>query len=94
MYAYLANEKGCTRMAFSNIDRTQEVEKKQGVVRIKSTDHCRFYEKHPDTFLQRKECWTCIYSDFGINTGNPSDTGICEYSKDTKQHRHNPYKRQ
>ncbi|MDF2487245.1 MAG: hypothetical protein K0R46_3413 [Herbinix sp.] len=77
-------------MAFSNVDRTKEVEKEQGVVRIKSTDHCHYYEKHPDTFLQRKECWTCIYSDFGINTGNPSDTGVCEYNKDTNRLSHNP----
>lgn len=68
-------------MAFSNIDRTHEIEKKSGTIQIKSTDHCRFYEKHPDTFLQRKECWTCIYSEFGISTGNPTDTGICEYTR-------------
>ena len=71
-------------MAISNIDRTQEVEKKMGLVQIKSTDHCRFYEKHPDTFLQRKECWTCIYGEFGIDTGNPSDSGICEFNRQKK----------
>ncbi len=79
-------------MAFSNIDRTQEVERDVGAILIKSTDHCHFYEKHPDTFLQRKECWTCIYSEFGINSGNPSDTGICEYSRARKQHKYYPHR--
>ena len=67
-------------MAFSNIDRTQEVEQYRGMIEIQSTDRCRFYEKHPDTFLQRKECWTCIYSDFGITSGNPTDSGVCKYN--------------
>lgn len=80
-------------MAFSNIDRTQEVEKRLGVVQIKSTDHCRFYEKHPDTFLQRKECWTCIYGEFGISTGNPSDTGNCEYTRQKRSKAMSPEKR-
>lgn len=78
-------------MAFSNIDRTQEVEDREGFILIKSTDYCRFYEKHPDTFLQRRECWTCIYSEFGINSGNPSDTGVCEYHQDRKQHKNGPF---
>jgi len=68
-------------MAFSNIDRSHEVEMKTGILQIKSTDYCRYYEKHPYTLLQRKECWTCIYSEFGISTGNPSDSGVCEYSR-------------
>jgi hypothetical protein len=73
-------------LAFSNIDRTKEVESKlEGLIIILSTDHCLYYEKHPDTFLQRRECWTCIYSEFGINSGDPSDTGICEYSRKYKK---------
>ena len=67
-------------MGFSNIDRTLETEQ-QGVIQINSTDYCYFFKKHPDTFLQRKECWTCIYSEFGINSGAPSDIGICQYNK-------------
>lgn len=68
-------------MAFSNIDRTAEVDAFNQSVLIKSTDYCNYYERHPDTFLQRKECWTCIYSDFGIDTGAPTDTGRCIYKK-------------
>jgi hypothetical protein len=66
-------------MSFSNIDRTSDVENSQGIIPVKSTDYCCYYEKHPDTFLQRKECWTCVHSDFGIDTGNPEETGICSY---------------
>ena len=68
-------------MAFSNIDRTKEVDSKQLDILIKSTDYCHYYEKHPDTILQRKECWTCKYGDFGIETGNPTDTGKCTYQR-------------
>jgi hypothetical protein len=66
-------------MAFSNIDRTAEVENCCRKVLVKPTDYCRFFEKHPDTFLQRKECWTCKYSDFRIETGTPTETGKCGY---------------
>jgi hypothetical protein len=84
--------KGGPQVAFSNIDRTKEVESKVGEIIINSTDHCHYYERHPDTFLNRKECWTCIYSEFGISSGNPSDTGFCEYNKGRKRNRHNPNK--
>jgi hypothetical protein len=84
--------KGGPQVAFSNIDRTKEVESKVGEIIINSTDHCHYYERHPDTFLNRKECWTCIYSEFGISSGNPSDTGFCEYNKGRKRNRHNPIK--
>lgn len=69
-------------MAFSNIDRTSQVETLfRNELPVKSTDYCRFYVKHPDTFLQRKECWTCRYSNFGIEYGNPTDTGLCKYQE-------------
>jgi hypothetical protein len=66
-------------MAFSNIDRTKEVESHLAKLSVESTDYCSFYEKHPDTFLQRKECWTCKYSDFGIGNGTVTDTGVCGF---------------
>jgi hypothetical protein len=72
-------------MAFSNIDRTEEVDACLSETSIHSTDYCRYYEKHPDTLLQRKECWTCQYSDFGIDTGNPSDAGLCNIDKKRKK---------
>lgn len=79
-------------MAFSNIDRTKEVESKGEGLIVRSTDHCYYYERHPDTFLNRKECWTCIYSEFGINSGNPSDIGSCEYGKGRKRNKSSPDK--
>ena len=67
-------------MAFSNIDRTTEV-KSGGCFAVMSTDFCYFYKKHPDTFLQRRECWTCCYAEFGIDTGYPTDTGVCKFNQ-------------
>jgi hypothetical protein len=66
-------------LAFSSIDRTAEVESSQYEVTVASTDLCRYYEKHPDTFLQRKECWTCLYGNFGIESSKASETGRCNY---------------
>ncbi len=66
-------------MALSSIDRTIEVESSQAEVIIESTDFCRYYEKHPYTFLLRKECWTCRYSNFGIESGKASETGRCNF---------------
>lgn len=65
-------------MAFSNIDRTAEVEACDDEISVRSTDHCYFFEKHPDTMLWRKECWTCRYSDFGIELGAPTTKGLCK----------------
>jgi hypothetical protein len=64
-------------MAYSNIDRTSEVNMGKAELSVKSTDYCHYFIRHPDTFLQRKECWTCKYSDFGIETGITTDSGIC-----------------
>ncbi len=72
-------------MAFLSIDRTAEVEGSQYEVSVASTDYCRYYEKHPDTILQRKECWTCIYGDFGIESGKPRETGWCKYMQKGKK---------
>lgn len=66
-------------MTFSNIDRTAEVESSFKELPVKSTDYCIYFEKHPYTFLQRKECWNCKHSDFGVESGNPTFTGICGY---------------
>ncbi len=66
-------------MAFSSIDHTAEVDGGQNEVSVVSTDYCSYYEKHPDTFLQRKECWTCVHGNFGIASGKVSETGICNY---------------
>lgn len=68
-------------MAFSNINRTTEVELHSKKVLVNPTDYCHYFKKHPDTFLQRKECWTCEYSDFGIDSGTPTDSGICKYER-------------
>ncbi len=66
-------------MAYSSIDRTREVEESRFEVVVASTDFCRHYKKHPDTFLLRKECWTCLYGDFGADSGNASESGRCTY---------------
>ncbi len=66
-------------MAFSNIDRTGEVASCKKEISVESTDFCSFYKKHPDTFLQRKECWTCKYVDFGLENSIVTDTGICRF---------------
>jgi hypothetical protein len=66
-------------VAFSNIDRTVEVESGFIELKVKSTDYCSYFEKHPYTFLQRKECWTCKFSDFGIESGTPACIGVCDY---------------
>jgi hypothetical protein len=71
-------------MAFSNIDRTTEVNTSFSVVLVNPTDHCHNFEKHADTLLWRKECWTCKYSNFGIETGTPTDRGICRYKRVAK----------
>lgn len=65
-------------MAFSNIDRTAEVETCEKEVAVRPTDYCYYFNKHPDTLLWRKECWTCSYSDFGIDKGAPTMNGICK----------------
>ncbi|MDF2538618.1 MAG: hypothetical protein K0S76_1639 [Herbinix sp.] len=66
-------------MSYSNLDKTTEVEGCCSAIPVKSTDYCRYFVKHPHTLLQRKECWTCRYSDFGIDTGTVNDKGICRY---------------
>jgi hypothetical protein len=65
-------------LAFSSVDHTQEVESKIEEVTVKSTDYCLHYIKHPDTFLQRRECWTCLYGDFGLEKEEPSEIGKCK----------------
>ena len=66
---------------FSNKDRTLEVEESLEGIPVMSNDYCQYHKKHPDTFLLRKECWTCLYSDFGIDSGYPMDTGRCNLSQ-------------
>lgn len=68
-------------MEYSNVESTARLKTLCDVISVKSTDYCSYYTKHPDTFLQRKECWTCKFSDFGIDTGSPSDIGICRHGK-------------
>jgi hypothetical protein len=68
-------------LAFSNKDRTGEIDANTKAVQIHPTDICSYYKKHPYTILWKKECWTCAYGDFGIDTGNPTDTGTCKYSR-------------
>lgn len=68
-------------MAYLHKDRTAEVISGGCKFTVLSTDYCRFHEKHPDTILWRKECWTCKYGDFGIDTGNPTEKGVCRYYK-------------
>lgn len=66
-------------MAFSNIDRTSEVDMCYSEILVKSTDYCNYFTKHPYTILQRKECWTCKFSNFGDESGSITDTGVCRY---------------
>ncbi len=68
-------------MAIKKNDRTVEIDLSSKDLRIHPTDYCKYFKKHPYTILWKKECWTCEYSDFGIDTGNPTDTGICRFSK-------------
>lgn len=71
-------------MAFSNKDRTKEIDMDGKELRIHPSDICTYYKKHPYTILWKKECWTCAYADFGIDSGNPTDTGSCKFSKITE----------
>jgi hypothetical protein len=66
-------------LAFSNIDRSQDIENSNSEFLVKSTDYCRYFEIHPYTILQRNECWTCKYSNFAMETGSFTDTGLCRY---------------
>lgn len=61
------------------LDRTQEVTTCCNEVPINPIDLCIYYEKHPFTFLSKKECWTCRYSDFDTDTGDSSESGVCKY---------------
>jgi hypothetical protein len=69
-------------VAFSNIDRALEVDSCCDEISVKSTDYCCHFVKHPYTILQRKECWTCCFSNFGSKTGSITDTGICRFHKE------------
>lgn len=66
-------------MVYLSLDKTVEVNKANIEIPVRATDYCKYFKRHPDTFLQSKECWTCVYSDFGIETGNPSECGTCKY---------------
>lgn len=68
-------------MAFNKTDRSVEIDRGFKEVRIRPTDCCRYYNKHPYTVLWKEECWTCRYGDFGVDAGNPTDTGMCGYKK-------------
>lgn len=70
------------RMLFQSIDRTAEIDRCSKVLTVCSTDCCNYYKKHPYTMLWKKECWTCTYGDFGVDTGTPTITGICGYKKE------------
>lgn len=67
-------------MTYFSLDKTIEIESSKGKVCVKSTDYCEYFKKHPDTFLQSKECWTCLYADFGIDTDQATESGICKYN--------------
>lgn len=66
-------------MAFSNLDRTEQVDSSCCELVVKSTDCCRHFRKHPYTILHRRECWTCCFSNFGTESGSITDTGICSF---------------
>lgn len=68
-------------MAFSNNERTKEIDEGVKGFQIHPTDHCTYYKKHPYTILWKKECWTCAYAEFGIDAGKPTDKGSCMFSK-------------
>ena len=72
-------------MAFQNKDRTAEIDQGSEKFTVYPTDCCRYYKKHRYTMLWKKECWTCMYGDFGVDTGNPVDIGTCRYKKDNTQ---------
>jgi hypothetical protein len=69
-------------VSISKKDRTADVEANRNKcleIIVKSTDYCLYFKRHPYTILWRKECWTCNFSDFGIETGIPLETGRCMY---------------
>lgn len=68
-------------MTISDLDRTSEVEGSCSQVPVNPYDHCVYYEKHPYTFLWTKDCWTCKYSYFDLDTGSETETGICIYQQ-------------
>ena len=69
-------------MLFQNEDRTAEIDQGSEKLTVYPNDYCSYYKKHPYTMLWKKECWTCTHGDFGIDTGNPTDTGTCKYKKE------------
>lgn len=71
-------------MLFKKPNKTTEVDqeiKKQ----IRPADCCSHYKKHPYTLLWKSECWTCTYGDFGIDTGNLTDMGMCRYENEKSE---------
>jgi hypothetical protein len=68
-------------LIFDKTDRTAEIDRGLKKLAIRPTDFCSYYKKHPYTVLWKAECWTCKYGDFGIDTGNPTDSGLCRYEK-------------
>ncbi len=66
-------------MLFNITDRTAELDQGIKALQIRSTDFCRYYCKHPYTVLWKQECWTCRFGDFGVDAGNPTDTGLCKH---------------
>ena len=68
-------------MTAEKTNRTAQVRQGLKKLRVRPTDCCSYYKKHPYTILWKEECWTCKYGDFGIESGNPTDTGTCGYNK-------------
>lgn len=71
-------------MVFRETDRTAEIERGFQDLCIYPTDFCCYYKKHPYTELWKEECWTCMFGDFGIESGDPTNTGTCRYKKRSK----------
>jgi len=66
-------------LVFTGVSRTAEIDAGKKEIHVESSDFCNYYQKHPYTFLWKKECWTCKYADFGIEEGDPAEVGICRY---------------
>lgn len=47
------------------------------MIRIERSNVCDAYEEDTERLFASRECWYCKYGDFGINTGSPTQLGVC-----------------
>ena len=58
-------------------DRTAERETADGRLEIGRSDFCDAFEQDPDRLFSARGCWYCKYGNFGIDTEQPTQKGVC-----------------